>query len=92
VGVEQHPVAVAGHRDLPPEPLARIVVQIERPQPLPERQLVLVVPELDLDPKLLIRHTGHPTQPRRQSIEAHLHPVRRTAVARCSPGQDLVET
>ena len=61
VRVQQHPVPVAGHRHLTPEPLLRVVVQIQCPQPLPERQPVLLVPEHDLNPKLLVRHARQPT-------------------------------
>ena len=61
-GVEEHPRPVAGHDHPIAQALARLVVEVQRAQPLGERQPVLLVFEVDLDPPFL----GH----RRKSLMA----------------------
>ncbi len=54
--VEEHPRPIAGDDHPIAEALARLVVQVQRAQSLGERQPVLLVFEVDLDPPFL----GHP--------------------------------
>ena len=61
-GVEEHPRPVAGDDHPIAKALARLVVEVQRAQPLGERQPVLLILEVDLDPPFL----GH----RRKSLMA----------------------
>ena len=58
-GVDVEPRAVARHDRAAPEPLARLVVEVVRAQPLAERVAVLLVVEVDLDAPFLIGKRGH---------------------------------
>ena len=55
-GVEEDAWAVAGDHDARPEPLARLVVEVERAQPLLRGVTVLLVVERDLDAESVLVH------------------------------------
>ena len=66
--IEEEPRAVACDHQASAQPPARLVVQVERAQPLADRVPVLVVVELDLDPKLVLHHEDATSDPPRAHV------------------------
>jgi hypothetical protein len=61
-------------RHLLAEPLASLVVQIERAQPLAEREVMRLIAELDLDPELVLCQLRS-FRPVTRSAEPYIRPA-----------------